>query len=206
MILDPPLCGQPLSDNLIPPDALMTSPVTQADSSDARKTTTGAISAGVPRRPSGVDAINFFLSSALSYSLDPPPLIVCPVIHRATSDARTANTSPRSSGSPMRLCAWIDSVICRPDTAVCVKFDMSTACKFANLGGKGMRAVACGEIRGNGLGTPAGGADIRNAVFGIFAATSVVKSNTAPRLRPPAKWRPPGLPTQCARGQGRSCS
>ena len=51
------------------------------------------------------------------HSFEPPSTaIVCPVIHRAASEARKAKTPPMSSGVAMRLSACIDIVSCRPDS------------------------------------------------------------------------------------------
>jgi hypothetical protein len=46
-----------------PPDAVSRSPVTQAESSEARKTATRAISSGCPMRPRGVPPIISFSNS-----------------------------------------------------------------------------------------------------------------------------------------------
>src|SRR5947209_18915713 len=58
-------------------------------------------------------------------SFEPPSTwMVSPVIHRASSDARKATTSPMSSGCAMRLSACIPRTNSRP-ASVLMKFDMS---------------------------------------------------------------------------------
>ena len=74
----------------------MISPVIQAESSEARKTTTRAMSAGVPRRPSGVDAMTFFPSSPSNrWRSDVPSDSVVPGATALTRTFRGARSSAR---------------------------------------------------------------------------------------------------------------
>ena len=59
-----------------PPDTERVCPVTKPDSSEARKTTAGARSSAVPRRPKGIHSLR--LSASLGCRPPPPGRAVCP--------------------------------------------------------------------------------------------------------------------------------